>query len=309
MKSISRPHCPVFRVPWRKTSARALALKLDRPGFESHLLLDEVSLSVPGLERGGSGATRRGDGLAGSARTCAPPRRPPPRRRSGCRRSSSASRRASSGSRAGWARSQAHSWPGSPSSSALAKGPAPPRLPGTVSCGRQRTLVAAGAPGPRAAHLDPGLRLPSAAGRAALPGSRFPAYPSRSGPSGARFPAGAAAASVGTASAGAADQVISPSQTERFLLAKMVPKCPRALFLLLLFLACPESRASQVSVPPSSSLILLAGEATPRPKYLARRIPPECSGRGLGARLGLGFRSRMLSDASRAGRQGGPGLV
>lgn len=218
--------------------------------------------------------------------SAARPRPPLPARPSGCPRSSSASRPASSGSRAGWARSQAHSWPGSPSSSASAPGLAPPRLAGAVSCGRLRTLVA------RArrtwtrdgAARAPGLPPPSL--REPLPGRAAPA------------PRGAAAAWAGP-------RRRPPFPSPAVPTGKMVPSCLRALLLLpLLLLACPASRASQVSALPP-----LASPARPGPD--AKSGSPGLTACGAWSRFtGFPPAPRLSPETHRgAGRLGRPGLV
>lgn len=233
-----------------------------------------ASVSPRGKGRGWSGPAR--GGLPGS-RTCAPPCPPPrpPRERGGCPRSSSASRPASSGSRAGWARSQAHSWPGSPSSSASAKGLAPPRLAGTVSCGRLRTLVATGAPGRRAAHLDRRLRLPSAA--AGLR-SRAPAsFPARAAPGRADpcSPQARLRHRLGR-------QNYFPSQAERFRLARWCPTVPARSFCCCFSSPAPNRGLPRsVSFPPCPAC--RGGHAEAGGPLLEC-----CSAWGLGAMLGLG---------------------
>lgn len=115
----------------------------------------------------------------------------------------------SSGRRAGWARSQAHSWPGSPSSR---PGPRLAPLPAPPAPSRARV----------APTCAPRL-LPRSRGRVRSAPSR---QDQRAAPGRQRDRAAVSFRAEGT----------------------MGPNCPRALVLLLLLLASPPSLASQVSV-------------------------------------------------------------
>lgn len=98
-------------------------------------------------------------------------------------------------------------------------------------------------------------------------------------------------------------------------LGEMGPGSQRALVLLLLLLACPGARASQVSVPVAPPGVPLPEEVTPR---LGHAMFLWCAGvGGLERNLGLGFGCwreewgppSVIAEAPRGpGDLGGPGL-
>lgn len=147
----------------------------------------------------------------------------------------------------------------------------------------------------RAAHLAPRLRLrPPRVVRTA------PIFAGRCAPG----------RTAGTRAAGRAHGLLSPSRASREAASgKMVPSSPRALFLLLLLLACPESRASQVSVPAAASARSPSRGSTPRLEC-ATWMPV-----GFSVPLGFSFWRKTkgvpLSLPLRLGpgAPGGPGLV
>lgn len=141
-----------------------------------------------------------------------------------------------------------------PPPSALAKGLAPPRLARTVSCGQLRTLVARCSRTRCTAHLDlsKGRAAPIPAGRIALGGLLPPSLPQPPrGRAAPRTLQGRLPHRWDKLGRGGR-QSYFPLPSSKIPIGKMVPSSPRALFLLLLILACPEPRASQVSVPPAS---------------------------------------------------------
>ncbi|XP_001087308.3 fibulin-7 [Macaca mulatta] len=134
-----------------------------------------------------------------------------------------------------------------PPPSALAKGLAPPRLARTVSCGQLRTLVARCSRARCTAHLDlsKGRAAPIPAGRIALGGLLPPSLPQPPrGRAAPRTLQGRLPHRWDKLGRGGR-QSYFPLPSSKIPIGKMVPSSPRALFLLLLILACPEPRASQ----------------------------------------------------------------
>ncbi|XP_073647234.1 fibulin-7 isoform X4 [Tursiops truncatus] len=121
-------------------------------------------------------------------------------------------------------------------------GASPPRCDCLVRAaadapGRCGCRSARGAPGP-------GTAPPERGGPGCAPGLPPPSLPEPLGA--ARSPAprrGGCGIGLGQLRQGR--QSYFPFPSRKVPIGKMVPNCPRALFLLLLFLACPESRASQ----------------------------------------------------------------
>ncbi|XP_024599825.1 transmembrane protein 87B isoform X5 [Neophocaena asiaeorientalis asiaeorientalis] len=121
-------------------------------------------------------------------------------------------------------------------------GASPPRCDCLVRAaadapGRCGCRSARGAPGP-------GTAPPERGGPGCAPGLPPPSLPEPLGA--ARSPAprrGGCGIGLGQPRQGR--QSYFPFPSRKVPIGKMVPNCPRALFLLLLFLACPESRASQ----------------------------------------------------------------
>lgn len=229
--------------------------------------------------------------------------------RAQCRRSSSASRRASSGGRAGWSALQAHSWPGSPSSSALARASAsPPRR----DCLVQAAADAGGRGSSRSARGTWIGTAPPERGRPSwAPGlplsSPTRADPDRAGPVPRR---GRPAASVGTASAGGGRPSYLPSQAERFRLAKMVPKCPRAPLPSAALPRLPRIAGFPGQCPSRQFPDPACGRPR-RGRRLWLATFTECSGPGAWSPgWGWGFRSCFCHRMHRGpGSLGGPGLV